>query len=259
MEYAERLGVYDHRTPVLSMSLGSAETTLMRMVTAYSVFANGGMQISPSLIDRTQDRNGRTIFRQDQRQCINCNGNASMAGEEPQLIDTRSRVLDPMTTYQITAMLESVVEEGTASKRVRLGRPVAGKTGTTNENNDAWFVGFTPDLVTGIYIGFDTPKSLGRAGSGSGLAAPVFNDFMNAALANVPVSQFRVPDGMTQFRIGLHTGMPTSADDPDSVVEAFKPGTGPSPTFVTIEGESARSEVSPTARRAIENGAAGLF
>ncbi|MDO1585643.1 penicillin-binding transpeptidase domain-containing protein, partial [Rhizobium oryzicola] len=259
MEYAQRLGIYDQRNPVLSMSLGSAETTLMRMVTAYSVFANGGMQITPSLIDRTQNRAGKTIFRQDQRECINCNGDASRAGEEPQLKDTRLRVLDPMTTYQITTMMQSVIEEGTASKRIKLGRPVAGKTGTTNGNNDAWFVGFTPDLVTGVYIGFDAPRSLGKGGTGSALAAPVFNEFMNAALAHVAVSQFQMPQGMTEYHIGLHTGMLTSADDPSSVIEAFKPGTGPSPAMVTIEDEGKQSEVSPTVKKAIENGATGLF
>jgi penicillin-binding protein 1A len=172
MEYAEKLGIYDHRDPVLSMSLGSAETTLMRMVSAYSVFANGGMQISPSLIDRTQDRSGKTLFRQDQRQCINCNGDTSGAEKEPQLTDTRLRVLDPMTTYQITSMMEGVIEKGTASARVKLNRPVAGKTGTTNENNDAWFIGFTPDLVTGIYIGYDTPKSWAEGGAGADWLRP---------------------------------------------------------------------------------------
>ncbi|OQP86057.1 penicillin-binding protein [Rhizobium rhizosphaerae] len=257
MEYAERLGIYGHRKPVLSMSLGSAETTLMKMVTAYSVIANGGLQVSPSLIDRAQDRFGKTIFHQDPRQCLGCN--APSAAEQPQLNDPRQRVLDPMTTYQITAMMEGVVEKGTASRRVNLGRPVAGKTGTTNGNNDAWFIGFTPDLVAGVYIGFDAPKSLGKGGSGSGLAAPVFNDFMNAALAGVPVSQFSMPTGMKEYRIGLHTGMVTSADDPNSVIEAFKPGTRPPAAMATIGDDGMQSEVSPSVRRAIETGAPGLF
>ncbi|MEA3535879.1 penicillin-binding transpeptidase domain-containing protein [Rhizobium sp. CC-YZS058] len=155
--------------------------------------------------------------------------------------------------------MEGVVEEGTASRRVNLGRPVAGKTGTTNGNNDAWFIGFTPDLVAGVYIGFDAPKSLEKGGSGSRLAAPVFNDFMNAALAGVPVSQFSMPTGMKEYRIGLHTGMVASADGPNAVIEAFKPGTRPPAAMATIEDDGMQSELSPSVRRAIETGAPGLF
>ncbi len=260
MEYAERLGIYEHRSPVLSMSLGSGETTLMKMVSAYSVIANGGLQVTPSLIDRTQDRTGRTVYRQDQRKCVYCNVTTWSEQDEPQLIDTRERILDPMTAYQTITMMEGVIERGTASRRVRLGRPVAGKTGTTNDNRDAWFVGFTPELVTGIYIGYDDPKSLGRASSGSGLAAPVFNSFMNAALADTPISGFHMPDGMTEYRIGRHTGMLARQQNSDIVIEAFKPGTGPAMSFTTLgDPLGATLESSPQTQRALDTGAVGLF
>jgi penicillin-binding protein 1A len=260
MEYAERLGIYAHRTPVLSMSLGSGETTLMRIVAAYSVIANGGLQVTPSLIDRTQDRTGKTIYRQDQRICVDCNAETWKSQNEPELVDTRERVLDPMTAYQIISMMEGVVKRGTASRSVKLGRPVAGKTGTTNENHDAWFVGFTPELVTGVYIGFDEPHSLGRAGSGGGLAAPVFNDFMTVALSDIPASDFHMPQGMTEYTIDRRTGMLTSPDDPDSLLEAFKPGSGPADFFSTIDdAERGGALDSPQARSVQDRNAVGLF
>jgi penicillin-binding protein 1A len=233
----------------------------MKMVAAYSVIANGGLQVTPSLIDRTQDRTGKTVFRQDQRQCDNCNVEKWDGQSEPELTDTRERVLDPMTAYQTVSMMQGVVERGTASRHVKLGRPVAGKTGTTNANHDAWFVGFTPELVTGIYIGFDEPSSLGRAGSGGGLAAPVFNDFMSAALDKVPVSNFHVPAGMTAYLISRTTGMATTPDDPDGVQEMFKPGTTPATYFTTLEDDGASSPLvaSPQTEKILREGAVGLF
>ncbi|WP_296069500.1 penicillin-binding transpeptidase domain-containing protein [uncultured Agrobacterium sp.] len=165
-----------------------------------------------------------------------------------------------MTAYQTISMMECVIERGTASRRVNLSRPVAGKTGTTNDNRDSWFVGFTPELVTGIYIGYDDPRSLGRAGSGSGLAAPVFNSFMNAALAETPVSGFHMPEGMTEYRIGRHTGMIARRDDPDTIVEAFKPGTGPAISFTTLGDQGgANLKASPQTQHALDEGAVGLF
>ncbi len=174
-------------------------------------------------------------------------------------IHTRKRVLDPMTAYQITAMMQGVVTEGTASRRVKLGRPVAGKTGTTNDNRDAWFVGFTPDLVTGVYIGYDEPASMGRAGTGSALAAPVFNEFMIAAMANVPISNFLIPSGMTEHVISRRTGMTVTSDDPDAIIEAFKPGSAPAKIFQTIEDGSVQTKGAPEVERLINSGAVGLF
>ncbi len=175
------------------MSLGSGETTVLRMVSAYAVLANGGRKIKPSFIDRIQDRYGKTIFRHDERVCEGCAATEWQDQEEPELIDNRDQVLDPMTAYQMTSMLEGVVQRGTATVVKELGVPVAGKTGTTNDEKDAWFIGYTPDLVAGVYIGYDNPQPMGKGNTGGGLAAPVFLDFMKSALNGKPPVDFRVP------------------------------------------------------------------
>ncbi|MDN2568515.1 penicillin-binding protein 1A [Aquibium sp. A9E412] len=263
-EYAERFGVYDKMLPVLAMSLGSGETTVMRMVSAYSVMANGGKQIQPSLIDRIQDRYGKTIFRHDQRQCQGCNAEEWRGQSEPELIDHRDQVLDPMTAYQITSMMEGVVTRGTATTVAELERPIAGKTGTTNEEKDAWFVGYTPDLVVGVFMGFDQPRPMGRGSTGGGLAAPIFKEFMGAALKDTRPVDFRVPEGMKLIPIDRKTGMRAEAGQPGVIMEAFKPGTGPSDTYWVIgmddfEGGERAEQLSPQANRAINTGSGGLY
>ncbi|MBA8838588.1 penicillin-binding protein 1A [Ochrobactrum sp. RH2CCR150] len=263
-EYAERFGVYDKMLPVLSMSLGAGETTVLRMVTAYSVIANGGQSITPSMIDRIQDRYGKTVFKHDGRQCEGCNAQDWANQEEPTLIDNRDQVLDPMTAYQITSMMEGVVQRGTAQILKSLDRPLAGKTGTSNDEKDAWFVGFTPDLVVGVFMGYDTPASLGRGGTGGGLAAPVFKSFMEQALVGTPKVDFRVPEGMTLIAINRKTGMRTNEGDPNLIMEAFKPGTGPSDSYSVIGMDSFRegspvAPQSPQATRAISSGSGGLY
>ena len=162
-EYSRRFGVYDDMLPVLSMSLGAGETTVMRMTAAYSIFANGGRRIKPTLIDRIQDRSGRTIYRHDDRQCETCTAEGWKAQNEPKLVDNREQVLDPLTAFQVTSMLEGVVQRGTAQVIKSVGKPLAGKTGTTNDAKDVWFVGFSPDLAVGVYLGYDQPKSLGNS------------------------------------------------------------------------------------------------
>ncbi|MGN6767496.1 MAG: penicillin-binding protein 1A, partial [Rhizobiaceae bacterium] len=223
-EYAERFGVYDHLAPYLPMAIGSGETTVMRMVSAYAVMANGGKQIKPSLIDRIQDRYGKTIFKHDQRVCEGCNAQDWHNQPEPTIVDNREQVLDPMTAYQITSMMEGVVQRGTGYIIHDLGYPIAGKTGTTNEEKDAWFVGYTPDLVVGLYMGYDTPRQLGHGVTGGGLAAPVFKDFMKDYLVGQPKIDFKVPEGMKLIAINRKTGMRASAGDPGAFIEAFKPG-----------------------------------
>ncbi|MFC4626197.1 penicillin-binding protein 1A [Daeguia caeni] len=263
-EYAERFGIYDKMLPVLSMSLGAGETTVLRLVTAYAVIANGGKSITPSLIDRIQDRYGKTIFKHDVRQCEGCNAAEWNNQDEPVLIDDRDQVLDPMTAYQITSMMEGVIQRGTAQILKSLDRPIAGKTGTSNDEKDAWFVGFTPDLVVGVFMGYDTPAPLGRGNTGGGLAAPVFKSFMEQALAGTPKVDFRVPEGMTVIAINRKTGMRTSPGDPNLIMEAFKPGTGPSDTYSVIgmdtfqEGSPIVPQ-SPQATKAINSGAGGLY
>ena len=263
-EYAERFGIYDKMLPVLAMSLGSGETTVLRMVSAYSVLANGGKQIKPSLIDRIQDRYGKTIFRHEERTCENCNANEWENQEEPVLTDNREQVLDPMTAYQITSMMEGVVTRGTAAGKIKLDRPTAGKTGTTNDEKDAWFVGYTPDLVAGLYIGFDNPAPLGRGATGGSLSAPIFNEFMTAALEGTRPTKFIVPEGMQFIAVNRKTGMQANEGDPDTIMEAFKPGTGPADVFSVIGGEEYASpeeilKSSPQANQAVTGGSGGLF
>lgn len=264
-EYAERFGIYDHMLPVLSMSLGAGDTTVLRMVSAYSVIANGGKQIKPTLIDRIQDRYGKTIFKHEERLCEGCNAGDWQNQEEPNIVDNRETVLDPMTAYQITSMMQGVIQRGTAAGKIDLGgRDVAGKTGTTNDEKDAWFVGFTPDLVAGLYMGFDTPAPLGRGGTGGVLSAPIFNEFMQAAVKGTPESKFVIPSGMNLISIDRKTGMAAGEGDPNTIIEAFKPGTGPADSFSVIGMDSTMApeeilKTSPQANQAVQTGTPGLF
>jgi penicillin-binding protein 1A len=259
-EYAERFGVYDHLAPYLPMALGSGETTVMRMVSAYSVMANGGLQIKPSLIDRIQDRYGKTVYKHDERGCDGCVAEEWTNQTEPELIDTADQVLDPMTAFQITSMMEGVVLRGTATTLLELERPIAGKTGTTNDEKDAWFIGFAPNLVVGLYVGFDQPQTLGKGTTGGGLAAPIFKEFMAEALKDTPPVEFQVPEGMTLIAINRKTGMRANEGDAGTIMEAFKPGTGPADSYWVIgmdAGGSMGDAISPAASRAIESGGGG--
>ncbi len=261
-EYARRFGVYDNLPPYLPMSLGAGETTVLRMVSAYSVFANGGRSISPTLIDRIQNRFGETIFRHDKRICEGCEAESWQGQDEPTIIDNSDQVLDPMTAYQMTSMLEGVVQRGTARVVQGLEKPVAGKTGTTNDYRDAWFVGFTPDLVAGLYIGYDQPKPLGRGGTGGQLSAPIFLDFMKMALADEPPIPFRVPPGMNFIPIDRKTGMLAHGEGPGVILEAFKPGTGPPDSYSIIGYTDASGRpltVAPDSDRAVISGTGGLY
>jgi len=263
-EYAERFGVYDEMKPLLAMALGSGETTVMRMVSAYSVLANGGKQIKPSLIDRIQDRYGKTIFKHEERTCDACVATAWLDQAEPEVIDEREQVLDPMTSYQITSMMEGVVSRGTAAGKITYDRPTAGKTGTTNDEKDAWFVGFTPNLVAGVYIGYDSPTPMGRGATGGALAAPVFNEFMSQAIEGTRPADFRIPNGMKLIAINRKTGMESAPGASGTIMEAFKPGTGPSDIFSVIGMDEVATgeailEVSPQASQAVSSGSGGLY
>jgi penicillin-binding protein 1A len=226
-EYARRFGVYDNLMPALSMALGAGETTVLRMVTGYSMIDNGGKQIKATFIDRIQDRYGRTIWRHDERDCSKCDAREWANQPEPKLVDTRKQIIDPISAYQMTEIMEGVVKYGTARKLLVLNRPVAGKTGTTNDYKDAWFVGFTPDLAVGVYVGFDQPTSLGHGETGGNVAAPVVRDFLRDALAGVPPVPFRAPPGVKLVRVNHKTGLPAGAGDKGAIMEPFKPGTEP--------------------------------
>ncbi|MFM9844694.1 MAG: penicillin-binding protein 1A [Dongiaceae bacterium] len=233
-EYATKLGVVDHMDPVLSMSLGAGETTPLRMATAYSMIVNGGKKITATFIDRIQDRRGHTLFRHDGRICSDCVNQSWADQAAPMIPDTRPQVIDPGTAYQMVSILEGVVLRGTATIVKQVGKPLAGKTGTTNDSKDTWFVGFSPDLSVGVYIGFDNPRNLGDKETGGGLAAPIFRDFMLEALAEQPATPFRVPAGIRLVRVDLKSGQRASGTG--TIFEAFKPGTEPNGQGVVIGG-----------------------
>lgn len=261
-EYAKRFGVYDNLPPYLSFALGAGETTLLRMVGAYAMFDNGGRKIQPTLIDRIQDRYGHTIYKHDSRECRGCDADKWADQNEPTLIDKRERVLDPMTAYQITSIMEGVVQRGTATVVKEVGKPIAGKTGTTNDEKDAWFIGFSPDLVVGVYLGYDKPRHLGRGATGGVLAAPIVRDFMKVALADKPAVPFRVPPGIKLIRVDPRSGMRAGPGDQRVILEAFKPGTAPSDNYSAIGVSDADGRpvgVSPEADRAIRTGTGGLY
>jgi penicillin-binding protein 1A len=261
-EYARRFGVYDNLPPYLSFALGAGETTLLRMVAAYAMFDNGGRKIQPTLIDRIQDRYGRTIYKHDSRECRGCVAEKWEKQNEPTLVDKRERVLDPMTAYQITSIMEGVVQRGTATVVKEVGKPIAGKTGTTNDEKDAWFIGFSPDLVVGVYLGYDKPRHLGRGATGGVLAAPIVRDFMKVALADKPAVPFRVPAGIKLIRIDPKSGMRAGPGDQRVILEAFKPGTAPPDNYSVIgvsDADGRPLAVSPEADRAVRTGTGGLY
>ncbi len=227
--YAERFGVYDRMRPYLANALGSQETTLFRMVAAYSMFANGGERVEPTLVDRVQDRWGRTVYRHDQRVCDECQTASLAPGDAPRITSRRDRVIDAITAYQLTSMLEGVVNRGTA-RGVNLPVPIAGKTGTTNDSKDVWFVGYSSTIAAGCYIGYDQPRSLGNSASGGGMCGPVFQSFMTEAIKRYGGTKFRVPPGGFFINIDRFSGMrlPDGASGDYVVSEYFREGAEPS-------------------------------
>jgi penicillin-binding protein 1A len=225
--YPIRFGVYDKLPPLLANALGAYETTLLRLVTGYSEFVNGGKKIQPSLIDRIQDRNGKTIWRHDARNCEGCDDGGWRGQQEPLLADPREQIIDPRTAYQIVSMLEGVVQRGTGVSVRAVGKPLAGKTGTSSEARDTWFIGFSPDLAAGVFVGFDNPRTLGGREQGATAAAPIFRDFMKGALADAPPTPFRVAPGIEEIAIDWKSGVPVPPGTPGAITEAFKAGTAP--------------------------------
>ena len=274
-DYAERFGVYENLSPVLANALGSQETTLYQMVAAYAMFANGGERVEPTLVDRVQDRYGRTVYKHDKRICEDCSLPTLAAGVSPRVISNRERVMDPITAYQLTSMMTGVVDRGTARKSVNLGVPTAGKTGTTNDSKDVWFVGFTSNIVAGCYIGYDQPRSLGRSASGGGMCGPVFQRFMSKAVQKYGGGKFRVPEGCEFINIDRFTGARLSSDARgDNVVsECFREGEfinfgitfdggfamgADLPLVEGIGGKSAKEVTTSTGKKAIVGPKAGF-
>lgn len=231
-DYAERFGVYKDMPRHLSYALGAGETTLYQMVGAYAVFANGGLSVEPTLVDRVQDRHGATIWRHEARRCDECatplTGDPRTA-REPWARPNSHRVMDSVTAYQLTSMMQGVTSRGTARRLASLGIPLAGKTGTTNDARDVWFIGFTPDIVAGCFIGYDNPRPIGRGAAGGTLCAPVFEEFMTVAKEDRPVTDFQVPVEAVAVKVDRFSGvrLPDDATGGNVVVEAFHPGDVP--------------------------------
>ncbi len=233
---AERFGIGEGMTPLLSSALGSNEVTLLRLTTAYAMLVNGGRRVEPVFVERIQDRFGGTVLAADTRPCEGCRSEVWDGGPPPAPPERREQVVDPRIAYQIVHMLEGVVERGTGRRARELGRPLAGKTGTTNDSRDAWFLGFSPDLVVGVWVGFDTPKSLGPRETGASAALPIWKAFMGEALEGRPPTPFRMPPGVVNVRIDADTGLLPGPDSERVIVEAFLPGTEPvktSPSTLT--------------------------
>jgi penicillin-binding protein 1A len=239
VQYSKRFGVYDDLLPVLAMSLGAGETTLAKLAAGYASFVNGGKQIKYTLIVRIQDRWGRTIWTYDDRKCsTDCNADKWEGQAEPTLPpDTKKQIIDPHTAYQMTSMLEGVVQRGTGTIIRRIlgpNVPVAGKTGTTNDEKDAWFVGFTPDLVVGVFIGYDTPRPMGKGMTGGAVAAPIFAHFLKAAVGDKLAVPFRQPSDIRLIRVSLRTGLKATPGEKETVLEAFKPTEEPDDEYSVI-------------------------
>jgi penicillin-binding protein 1A len=230
IEMARRFDIARGLGNNLAASLGANEVNLLGLTTAYAMLVNGGKRIEPALVERIQDRHGETVFRRDERDCVGCQDVVWEGQATPTLADQRETVIDPALAYQMVNLLHGVVERGTGRRALSIGKPVAGKTGTSDDSRDAWFIGFTPDLVTGVYIGFDQPKSLGRSEQGASAALPIFVDFMTAALADQPATPFRIPPGVRLVRVDAESGLLPGPGTHAVILEAFLPGTEPTAT-----------------------------
>ncbi len=236
VEIAERMHIMNDMPAVLSMALGAGESTLLNMTSAYGMIVNGGKEIIPTFVDRVQDRYGKTIFRHDQRECPNCSLQEWRHQKEPDIPDNRKQILDPVTSYQMVSMMEGVVQRGTGIRIRSLRKPLAGKTGTSNDSFDTWFIGFSPDLVVGVFVGFDRPRSLGKGEEGSSVAVPIFKDFMAAATKSSPVIPFRIPKGVRLVRVNPVTGQIAAVGEKGTILEAFRQGSFPTKKGEVLDG-----------------------
>lgn len=220
---AKKLGVNNNLPELLSMSLGAGDTRLIDLSSAYAVMVNGGKKVTPYFIERIQDRNGKTIYKHDKRVCQDCKATEWNNQDIPELASNQEQIVDKYAAYQMTSILEGVAIRGTAARLRALKKHLAGKTGTSNDSKDAWFIGFSPDLVVGTYVGFDEPRSLGSRETGSSAALPIFYSFMQEALADKADIPFRIPEGMRLMRVNYNTGKPATPQDKSVIVEALQP------------------------------------
>ena len=222
LNLSKKLKIYDEIPELLSVSLGSAETTLINLTSAYSPFVNGGVSVEPKLITRIQDRRGKTIFQKNNVKCLGCDKFISEETEFPIIQNKNEKVMSEETAYQMNSILQGAVERGTAKKLRSLKVPIAGKTGTTNDNYDAWFIGFSSNLVIGVYIGYDNPKTLGKFETGSKVALPIFKDFIEKALFKEDFNEFNIPENIYLTSLNYDTGLKTSEGDKNVIIEALK-------------------------------------
>ncbi len=222
LELSNKLEIYDDIPELLSVSLGSAETSLLNLTSAYASFVNGGKKINPNLISRIQDRRGKTIYKILNKNCIGCDKILNTSNNLPSILYDNERILSEETAYQMTSILEGVVKRGTAKKLRDLKVPLAGKTGTTNNNYDAWFIGFSSNLVIGVYVGFDNPKTLGKFETGSKVALPIFKDFVKNTLYEEDLKEFKIPEGIYLTSLNYDTGSKSSLNDKNTIIEALK-------------------------------------
>tara|TARA_A100001035_G_scaffold248969_1_gene219377 strand:+ start:5580 stop:7919 length:2340 start_codon:yes stop_codon:yes gene_type:complete len=220
--FSKKMNIYQNPEELLSISLGSAETTLLNLTSAYCSFVNGGKLISPIIIDRIQDGEGNTIINNENRKCLDCDKISFTGKEFPKIGDNYDQVITPQTAYQLTSILQGVVERGTAKKLKKLGLNIAGKTGTTNENTDAWFIGFTSNLVVGVYVGMDNPKPLGKFETGSKAALPIFEEFVKNAVTKSEAKPFKVSDGITLMIVDSTTGEKAKFSSKNTIIESYK-------------------------------------
>ena len=238
IDIAKRFGISDQLPPHLAMALGANETTLLKITTGYAMLVNGGKLIVPTLIDRVQDRNGKTVYRHDTRPCEGCRTDGWRDQRPPEIPDTRKQIVDPSSAYQIVSMLEGVVQRGTGRKISAIGKPLAGKTGTSNNSRETWFIGFSPDLVVGVYVGFDNRDKLGKRETGGSVAAPIFKQFMAKYLNDRPAVPFRIPSGIRMVRVNPQTGKLAMSKDKTFILEAYKDGNVPEENtqYTVIDG-----------------------
>tara|TARA_B100000886_G_scaffold321620_1_gene263979 strand:- start:6349 stop:8709 length:2361 start_codon:yes stop_codon:yes gene_type:complete len=222
LDLSKRLDIYDDIPELLSVSLGAAETTLLNLTSAYATFVNGGKKIKPNLISRIQDRRGKTIFLQENRKCIGCDQFINQSSNLPKIKNTQEQIFSEETAYQITTILNGAVKRGTAKKLKSLNVPLAGKTGTTNNNYDAWFIGFSSNLVIGVYIGFDAPKTLGKYETGSKAALPIFKYFVENALFKEDFEDFKIPSNIYLTTLNYDTGLKALSGEKNTIIEALK-------------------------------------
>jgi penicillin-binding protein 1A len=219
---SKKLGIYENPEELLSISLGSAETTLLKLTSAYSVFVNGGKLVEPIIIDRIQDSEGKTIFNNDKIKCINCDEISYLGNDYPVINNNYKEVFSPQTAYQMTSILEGVVQRGTAKKLKDLKLNIAGKTGTTNKNTDTWFIGFTSNLLIGVYVGSDNPKPLGKYETGSKTALPIFKEFLKKVVKKSEARPFKVAEGTIMMVIDPITGEKAKFTSKDTITEVYK-------------------------------------